>query len=75
MEVTNPFTVETIILGLASYYFPLNLLLKQKCVMRRRMSKPRGLKVKCYAARLIELNKYLALFPGGGRYEKLELQN
>ena len=71
MEGTNPFTAETIILGLASYYFPLNLLLKQKCVMRRRMSKPRGLKVRCYADCLIELKKYLALFPGGERYEKI----
>ena len=28
------------------------------------MKKPRSLKVRCYTARLIDLNEYLALFPG-----------
>ena len=32
--------------------------------MRRGMKKPRSLTVRCYAARLIDLNEYLALFPG-----------
>ena len=44
VEGINPLTVETIILGLAPYYFPVNVILKKKCVMRRRMRKPHGLK-------------------------------
>ena len=32
--------------------------------MRRCMKKPRSLKMRCYAARLIYLNEYLASFPG-----------
>ena len=44
-EGMNTLTVETIILGLASYFFPVNYLSKQKCAMCRGMRKPRGLKL------------------------------
>ena len=31
--------------------------------MRRGMKKPHSLKLRCYAARLIDMNEYLASFP------------
>ena len=70
---TNPITVETIILQLVSYFFPVNFLSKQKRAMRRGMRKPRSLKVGRYAVRLIELNEYLDFFPAGTLYEKIRL--
>ena len=39
--------------------------------MRRRMRKPSGLKLRRYVARLIDLNEYLALFPGDALSEKI----
>ena len=39
--------------------------------MRRGMSKPRGLKVGWNAARLIDINEYLAYFPGAALSEKI----
>ena len=48
----------------------MNPLLKQKCVMCRGMRKPLGLKVRRYAACLIELNEYLDLFPGVNKSRK-----
>ena len=39
--------------------------------MRPIMSKSRGFKVRCYTARLIDLNEYLALFPGDTLSEKI----
>ena len=39
--------------------------------MRRVMRKPRDLKVRPDTARLIDLNEYLALFPGATLSEKL----
>ena len=70
MEGTNPLMVETIILGLTLYFSPVNFLSKQKGVMRRRTRKPRGLKVRLYAARLININDYLDSFPGATLSEK-----
>ena len=40
LEGTDPLTVETIILGLASYFYPVNSLSNQKRVMRRGMRNP-----------------------------------
>ena len=56
--------MEAIILGLGEYFFPFNLLSKQNRAERRRIRKPRVLKVRFYAACLIDFNKYLTLFPG-----------
>ena len=39
--------------------------------MRRIMRNPHGLKVRCYAAHLIDLNEYLALFPGVNLTDKI----
>ena len=64
VEGTNHLTVETIILGLASYSFPMNSLLEQKCTMRRGMRNPCGLKVRHHAARLVTLTSILLCFLG-----------
>ena len=71
MEITETLTLEYIIKGLALYAFPVNLISKQKRVMRRRMSKPRSLKVRSYVARFIDFNKYLGLFPGDTFSDKI----
>ena len=68
VEGTNPLTVETIILELCVYFFPVNLISKQKCAMRCVMRKPCVLKVRQYADHFIDLNEYLALFPGAKQY-------
>ena len=57
VEGTNPLTVENIILGLASYFFPTNSIWKQKHVMQCGMSKLRRLKVRRYMASLIDMNE------------------
>ena len=59
VEITNPLTAEAIILVLGVYFPPVNYLSKKKRAMRCGMRKPRGLKVRLYAARLIDLNEYL----------------
>ena len=46
MEGMNPLKVETVILGLATYFFTVNSLSKQKCMMRRGSRNLRGLKVR-----------------------------
>ena len=46
------------------YFPPVNSLLKQKRAMLHIIKKPRGLQLRRYAARLIDLNKYLTSFPG-----------
>ena len=56
--------LKSIILGLGTYFFSVNALSKQKRAMRRRMSKPCGLKVRRYTDRVINPNEYLAVFPG-----------
>ena len=44
---------------------------KQKQAMRHGMSKPHGLKVRCYADFMIDLNDYLAVFPGSKASDKI----
>ena len=46
-----------IILGLGLYCFPVNTMSKQKRTMRRRMRNQNGLKVRKYAACLVDLNE------------------
>ena len=62
VESTRPESLKSIILGLGKYFLPVNVLPKQKHAMLHGMSKPRGLKVGCYAACLVEINEYLAIF-------------
>ena len=45
-----------IIWGLGRYYFPINVLSKQKRVVRHRIIKPRKLKLGRYTACMIEIN-------------------
>ena len=71
VESTNPLTVESIILGLGAYFFPTNSLSKKNREMRRDMRKSCGLRVRCYADHLIDLNKYLASFPGSKLTDKI----
>ena len=47
------------------------MLSKKKHKMRHGVGKPRGLKLSCYTARLIDHNKYLALFPGTNLTDKI----
>ena len=68
METLN---VEYIIKGLALYFPHVNSLSKQKHAMRRGTRKRCGLKVRHYAARLIELNDYLSSLPGDNLSDKV----
>ena len=63
VESTEPLNVEYIIKGLALYFFPVNLLSKQKRAMRRGMKKLCSLKVRRYADPLIFLNGYFDFLP------------
>ena len=64
MEGVNPLTVETIILGLALYFFPINLLLKQ-FAMGRGIRKPCGLTVRQYMFSYIDIKEYSGFIPCG----------
>ena len=64
IEGTETPNVDYIIRGLAQYFPFANLLSKQKRVMRCGMKKTLSLTVRRYAARFIDINKYLASFTG-----------
>ena len=53
-----------VILNLCTYFPPVNLLSKQKRMMRRGMRKKHELKVKRYTDFITDINEYLADFPG-----------
>ena len=65
----NPENLMSIILGLVTYFYHVNALSKQKCAMRCRTSNC-GLKVKRYVDFMIDINKYLAVFPGAKKCKK-----
>ena len=71
VEGTETLNVDYIIRVLAQYFPHLNLLSKQKRSMRCGMKIPRSLTVRRYAARLIDLNEYLASFPGATLTDKI----
>ena len=50
--------------GLLEYFFPIDSLSKKKRAMRRAMSKPWSIIFKHFAARLMEMNNFLPIFPG-----------
>ena len=54
-----------VILDLGSYFYPVNLLYKQECAMICGMRNTCELKVRPYAACMIDINDYLDAFPGG----------
>ena len=58
IESGTSLTLEDIILGLGTYFFPVNEPLKQKRVMHYGMRKLHIL------THLIDINEYVALFPG-----------
>ena len=70
VESTTQLKVEANILGLG-LLFSCIFLSKQKRAMRHGMRNPLGLKVRLYIDCLIDLNKYLALFPGVKLTKKL----
>ena len=61
----------SIIIGLGTYFPPVNALPNKNRTMRRGMRKPRSFKVRCYAARLVDLNEYLHVLPGENISEKI----
>ena len=64
VESSETLNIDYIIRCLSQYFFPVNFLSKQKHAMRHGMKKPCSLTVRCYAVRFIDLNEYLASFPG-----------
>ena len=48
-----------IILGLGTYFFPIDNISKKNCAMRHIVRKPCGLKAGRYAECMIEINDYL----------------
>ena len=75
VESTNPLTLEAIVLELGAYFFPVNSLLQKKRTMRHGIRKPFRLKLRRYAARLIDINKYLALFPRWKLTDKIGMRD
>ena len=65
--------MDDILQGLAWYSPPVNSISKQKRAMRRCMKNTRSLKVRRYAARVIDLNEYLASFPGATMANKMDV--
>ena len=55
--------LKSIILGLGTYLLPVNVLSKRKHTIRHGMRNSQCLHVRCYAAHLLDLNKYLFFFP------------
>ena len=70
VETTETLNVDYYIKGLALHFPPVNLLLKKRA-MRCGMKKARSLKVRRYAARLIDLNKYLPSILGATLSDKI----
>ena len=67
----TPVTLASIILVLCAYFFPGKALFRRKHVMHRRMRKSGTLKLKLCAARLVDLNEYLVVFPGAKISDKI----
>ena len=61
---TNTAHLNWVNLGLGPYFFPVDVYSKQKPMMCSGIRKPCKLKLRWYAARLIDINEYLATFTG-----------
>ena len=71
MGSNNTTHLNQIILDLGKYSSPITVLPKQKRAMRHGMRNPHELKVKCYAACMIELGEYSAALPGAKASDKI----
>ena len=60
-----------IFLGLGNYLFTVNVLSRKNRSMRHGMRNLRKLKVRFYAVQMIDLNEYLAAFPGAKSGENI----
>ena len=60
-----------IIFGQGTYFFPISALSKKNHALRHGMRNPIKLKIRRYAAHLIELNEYLNIFPGSNMNNKI----
>ena len=58
-------------MGLGAYFFPINALSEKKCTMCHGIRKPRRLKVRGYAAPMVEHNEYLDSFLGSYAGKKI----
>ena len=67
----EPFNSGSYHFSIGCVLYPVNLLLRQKCAIRHGTRKPYRLKVRRYVARLIDLNEYLAFFPGEKLTDKI----
>ena len=59
-----------IILGVGTYFPPINALSNQKRAIFRGMRTPRELKLRRFADHMIDINEYLTVFPGAKESEK-----
>ena len=66
-----PLDVDYLLKCLAWYFPPVNSLSKQKRAIHICMKKPYRLKVRRYTERLIDLDEYLAFFPGAIMTDKI----
>ena len=64
VESSRPVTLASIILGLGVYCSPVNVLSKKKRTMCHGMRDQHSLKMRRYAARFVDLNDFVAMFPG-----------
>ena len=60
---------------LHEYFFPINALYKKKRLMRRTLRKPQSMTLKCFAARLTEINKLPPLLTGSDASKKMEMED
>ena len=69
--ITTIAHLNQVILSLCTYFSPVNFLSKEKRMMRRGMRKKHKLKVKRYTDCIIDINGYLASFPGTKTVENI----
>ena len=75
MESTTSEHLKSIILGLGTYFHPVNALSEQKRMMHHGMSNPRGLNIRRYNACMIGINEYFDVFPGEKASKKIVRQS
>ena len=71
VESTTTTYLNQVILGLCAYFRPMDALSQQKLLMRRGMRKTHNLKLRCYAACMIDIDEYLYAFQGAKASDKI----